>query len=136
MHFNTYFWFILFFNLISWRQQHQIKYNREILFLRSRYQMNFQFSILSDPATVASNSISTKFLKVEKSHCTNRVWKFWGYSALIMTNRIRKVRNEVDIADKKILILISSSRTQCFRIRQIYDTWSWHWQSINRTSCR
>ena len=34
-----------------------------------------------------------------------------------MTNGIRKVRKGVNIFDKRILILVSSSQTQCFRIQ-------------------
>ena len=45
MHFDTYFWFILFFNLISWRQKYLYKYNRKLLFVWSRYQMCLHFLI-------------------------------------------------------------------------------------------
>ena len=131
MHFDIYFWFILLFNLISWRQKYQIKYNRKLLFVRSRYQMNLQFSILfSDQECLTQQllkvSFKLKFLNIlaswKKVTAPSRVWKFWEYSlcqnsALIMANGIRKVRKGVDIFDKKMLILASSSRTQCFRIR-------------------
>ena len=49
------------------------------------------------------------FENSEDIHCQN--------SALIITNGIRKVRLGVDILTKEFLILVSTSRTQCFRIR-------------------
>ena len=50
-----------------------------------------------------------------------------------MTNGIRKVRKGVDIFVKKILILVSSSRTKCFRIRpSLQLSFPCSRQSINR----
>ena len=48
------------------------------------------------------------FENSEDIHCQN--------SALKMTNGKKKVRIGVDILTKEFLILVSSSRTQCFRI--------------------
>ena len=108
MHFDTYFWFILFFNLTSWRQKYQIKYNRKLLFV-SRSDILAVFR-LNNCWRLASTH---NFLNILTGWKNNRhtalggVWKFWGYhcqnSALIMTNGIRKVRLEVDIFDKRIL---------------------------------
>ena len=39
-------------------------------------------------------------------------------SALIMTNGIRKVKKGVDIFNKRILVLVRFTRTQCFRVRE------------------
>ena len=53
-------------------------------------------------------------------------------SALIIANGIRKFRKGVDIFDKKILILVSLSRTQCFRIRPcLQQSFPCSRQSIN-----
>ena len=60
-------------------------------------------------------------LEKKKFTALSRVWKFWGCqnSAIIMTNGIRKVWKGVDTFIKRILILVSSSRTQCFSIRPL-----------------
>ena len=53
-------------------------------------------------------------------------------SALIIKNGIRKVRKGVDIFDKRILVLVSSSRTQYFRIRPcLNQSFPCSQQSIN-----
>ena len=53
-------------------------------------------------------------------------------SALIIKNGIKKVRKGVDIFDKRILVLLSSSRTQYFRIRpSLNQSFPCSQQSIN-----
>ena len=109
--------------------------------------MNLQFSILfSDQECLTQQLLKVrfklKFLNIlagwKKVTAPSRVWKFWEYSlcqnsALIMANGIRKVRKGVDIFDKKMLILVSSSRTQCFRIRpRLQQSFPCSQQSINR----
>ena len=55
----------------------------------------------------------------KKIHCTK-----WGLKILrifiIITNGIRKVRKGVEIFEKRILVLVSSSQTQCFRTGLVY----------------
>ena len=50
-------------------------------------------------------------------HCTKRGLQNRQYSPFIRKNGIRKVRKGVEIFDKRILVLVSSSGTQWFRIR-------------------
>ena len=74
----------------------------------------------------------------KKCHCTKRGLKILRIyicqnSALKMTNGIRKVRLGVDIFEKKFLILVSSSLTQCFKIRpRLQQSFPCSQQSINQ----
>ena len=74
---------------------------------------NFRLQLSQLPCSLANKKSSGDIFiysyRVEKLKVTalSRVWKFWGFQlsefSLIMTNGIRKVRQGVDIFDKKIL---------------------------------
>ena len=97
-----------FYLLFSWTAFFSFSRNADLTDWRFRFKHKFiiQYSYR---------------LEKKKFTALSRVWKFWGCqnSAIIMTNGIRKVRKGVDTFIKRILILVSSSRTQCFRIRPL-----------------
>ena len=109
--FLTIFFFLLFFNLMSWRQKYQIKYNRKLLCV---ILQKCQISLMKDIvkflmiAAFAPNCsyLSYVFLQVGKIKVTAKqglkiLWIHCQNSALIMTNAIRKVRLRVDIFNNK-----------------------------------
>jgi len=73
---------------------------------------------------------------LEKSHwAVSRVCKFWGFplSEFRLNNNKWDEKSEWIFSTKEFLILVSSSQTQCFRIRPCLQKYfPCSWQNINR----
>ena len=100
------FFFLIFFNLISWRHKFKIKYNRKLLFVFHAEVSDFSDQVYFGMRGDWRCSFLIQIVHIHYYTCSYRLEMFWIYcqnSAIKMTNGIRKFRRGVDILDKRSL---------------------------------
>ena len=109
------FFFILFLNLISWRQKYQIKFITESFVCDLFRGIKFLWwSKLWNSWLLLMQLLQVGKIKVTAKRGLKILWIHCQNSESIMTNEIKKIRLGVDQFDKRIkefLILVSSSWT-------------------------